>query len=202
VSGEYKYSTASKESPLSFHHQPTTSDDVLKVPYDLPFRPHDLPGTGHAHAARRLRASRAHSQRKHGLGRRSVLRRHLVSLATSPIKDDRSYVRLPGTPPTLPPKSPTPRERSIWSSTDSSISVIRLPLYLVPPSQICYLDHTLATGFNILDGSVNVQAPNMPTGKYAIVCKFPSNIFLLHMLTPSLVFGDSGNNSQDFIITQ
>ncbi|KAI6129932.1 symbiosis-related protein, partial [Pisolithus thermaeus] len=52
-------------------------------------------------------------------------------------------------------------------------------IYLVVDNLIDF-NYELASGFNILDGSVQVVAPNVATGTYAIVCKFLNSSLSTH----------------------
>ncbi|KIM56796.1 hypothetical protein SCLCIDRAFT_131775 [Scleroderma citrinum Foug A] len=90
----------------------------------------------------------------------------------------------------------TPDANTVWvvgqyydvtwdtSNPPAQITNTEGQIYLIVNGLIDF-DYKLASGFNILDGSVQIQVPNVPTGTYAIV-----------------LFGDSGNDSQSFTITQ
>ena len=64
-----------------------------------------------------------------------------------------------------------------------------------------FADHPLATDFLIGDGNVTFTVPDVPMRHdYIVVCAwFPSPSFDLQ-LTPSSVFGNSGNASPTFTI--
>ncbi|KAI6114402.1 hypothetical protein F5141DRAFT_1213592 [Pisolithus sp. B1] len=72
----------------------------------------------------------------------------------------------------------------IWDTKNAPVNITNSEgiIYLVVDNLIDF-DYELASNFNILDGKVQVIAPDVATGTYAIV-----------------LFGDSGNFSQNFTI--
>ena len=60
---------------------------------------------------------------------------------------------------------------------------------------------TIASGFDILLGSIPVTVPNVtPADDWSIVCEWKCSWRHLSLITSLTVFGDSGNWSEDFTI--
>lgn len=92
-------------------------------------------------------------------------------------------------PPVLDPHQGTvwyvgQQAEVVWDTSNAPAQITNSEgqIYLVVNNLIDF-DYLLANDFNILDGSVMVTVPDVPTGIYAIV-----------------LFGDSGNFSQNFTI--
>ncbi|KIN99604.1 hypothetical protein M404DRAFT_154737 [Pisolithus tinctorius Marx 270] len=92
-------------------------------------------------------------------------------------------------PPVLDPHQETvwyvgQQAEVVWDTSNAPAQITNSEgqIYLVVNNLIDF-DYLLANDFNILDGSVMVTVPDVPTGIYAIV-----------------LFGDSGNFSQNFTI--
>ncbi|KAI6039329.1 hypothetical protein EDC04DRAFT_2686278, partial [Pisolithus marmoratus] len=110
----------------------------------------------------------------------------LLSLALSiPVQQRDVFV-----PPVIDPNQKTvwcvgKQEKVVWDTSNAPASITNPEgrIYLVVNNLIDF-DYELASGFNILDGKVEVTVPDVPPGIYAIV-----------------LFGDSGNFSKNFTIT-
>ena len=63
-------------------------------------------------------------------------------------------------------------------------------------------DNPLASGFSILDGRHEITVPSVASGSdYAIVREYCARLLPRQWSHTLLVFGDSGNASPDFTIT-
>ena len=79
-----------------------------------------------------------------------------------------------------------------------SVRSFRFP---VDNKLIGVIEHPIAKNFDILDGAVTITVPDVQPGKtYKLVRECPAQRNIL-IFDATLVFGDSGNDSQAFEIT-
>ncbi|KAH0583509.1 hypothetical protein H2248_009136 [Termitomyces sp. 'cryptogamus'] len=97
-------------------------------------------------------------------------------------------------------------ESVTWDTSDAPVNISNGASVVLKPAESLTPQTTLAEGFDLRAGCVNVMVPeSVEPGEYAIICKSPESLKYSENSAQSfllVVFGDSGNISPPFKIVQ